>query len=251
MFVAGRHARPEQVATAVRTGCDAPVHPGSPFRRLQPILGTLAVAGLAGAWWLYPEQNDYSILRCTISYLGSPDADRNPPGWRVYQAGMTCLLLLSASFAGERHRRDARPGAWLAASASPPTFAALGLLVLAVWIPDSRSGRWFGMTTSQLHTRLAIAAIPVMGLGLFLDALACLRAGLGWLRLWPAHLFGIIVLSGAFLLRQWEEICRLDPTRRHWPGDGLHSTPLWEWIGFAYLTGYLVWLGRRRPPGPA
>ena len=46
MFVAGRRARPEQVATAVRTGCDAPVHPGSPFRRVQPILGALAVAAI-------------------------------------------------------------------------------------------------------------------------------------------------------------------------------------------------------------
>lgn len=215
---------------------------------MRPLLGALAFAGLAGAWWLYPEENAYSILRCTISYLGSPDPDRNPPGWRVYQVGMTCLLLLSASFARERHRRDVRSGVSLAASASPAIFAALGLLLLAVWIPDSRSGRWFGMSTSQFHTRLAMAAIPVMGLGLFLDAVAYLRAGGSWLRLWPFHLFGVIVFSGGYLLWQWEEICRLDPTRKHWPGDGLHSTPLWEWIGFAYLTGYLVWLGRRQSP---
>ncbi|MFM7103462.1 MAG: hypothetical protein ACKO3N_20130, partial [Verrucomicrobiota bacterium] len=128
-----RRARPrEQIATTARTGCDDAMHPGLTLRRIRPILGTLAVAGLAGSWWLYPEENAYSILRCTISYLGSPDPDRNPPGWRVYQAGMTCLLLLSASYAWERHRRDARPGAWLAASATPPLFAALGLLLLAV-----------------------------------------------------------------------------------------------------------------------
>lgn len=215
------------------------------------ILAVLAGTGLASAWALYPEENGYSILRCTISYLGSPDPDRNPSGWRIYQVGMTCLLLLSASWAGDRHRRDVRPGTWLAASASPAIFAALGLLLLAVWIPDSRSGRWLGMSNSQFHTRLAIGAIPLMGLGLFLDAVGYLRAGGGWRRLWPFHLFGVVVFSAGFLLWEWEEICRLDPTRKHWPGDGLHSTPLWEWIGFAYLTGYLAWLGRRRHPEEA
>jgi hypothetical protein len=146
-------------------------------------LSVVAVVGLLWAWWLYPAANRYSILRCTISYLGSPDADRNPDGWRVYQVGMTSLILLMLGFLADRHRRCVR-GAWsLSGVASVPLFAAMGLLLSSVWIPDSRSGDWFGMTSSQMHTRLAILAIPVMGLGLFLDTVGAFRDGVRFVAL--------------------------------------------------------------------
>ena len=74
-------------------------------RVLRGVLIVVAVLGFAVAWWRYPAENQFSILRCTISFLGSPDADRNPAGWRFYQAGMTALLLLLLELAWLRHGR--------------------------------------------------------------------------------------------------------------------------------------------------
>ena len=74
-------------------------------RKFSVLLGAIAVVGLAAAWWCYPAENQFSIMRCTISFLGSPDADRNPTGWRFYQVGMTALVLLLLSLVQERHRR--------------------------------------------------------------------------------------------------------------------------------------------------
>ena len=74
-------------------------------RNLRGLLVAIAVMGLGVAWWRYPAENHFSIMRCTISFLGSPDADRNPHGWRFYQVGMTALVLLLLSLAAERHAR--------------------------------------------------------------------------------------------------------------------------------------------------
>jgi hypothetical protein len=212
---------------------------------VRALLAVVAVAGVASAWWLYPVENRYSILRCTISYLGSPDAGRNPEGWRFYQVGMTSLIVLMLLLLGDRHRRGRRGTRGVSGVASYPLFVAMGLLLLSVWIPDSRSGDWFGMTSSKVHTRLAILAIPVMGLGLVLDTVGAFRDGMRFVALWPAHLFAALAGVGFWQLAAWERKCRADPTLPHWPGDGLHSTPLWEWILFVYLMGHIVWMARR------
>jgi hypothetical protein len=105
----------------------------------------IAVVSLMTAWWRYPAENHFSILRCTISFLGSPDANRNPDGWRFYQAGMTALLLLLFNLAWERHERlRGRIGA-VAGWSSAAMFTALTLILLAVWIPDTRAGQLFGL----------------------------------------------------------------------------------------------------------
>ena len=210
-------------------------------------LAVLAVLGLVTAWWLYPAANHYSIQSCTISYLGSPDADRNPSGWRFYQVGMTALIVLMLDLLRERHRRCDR-GTWsLSGMASLPLFGAMGLLLLAVWIPDSRTGKVFGMTHGAVHTRIAILAIPVMGLGLLLDTIGAFRDGLRFVALWPAHLFALLAGTAFWKLTEWERMCRADRALKHWPGDGFHSTPLWEWILFAYLVAHLAWMARRQP----
>lgn len=227
-------------------GVPRPVlHPG-----LHAGLGTVAVAGLGAARALYPDANQYSILTCTISYLGSPDADRNPGGWRIYQVGMTALILLMTALLRDRHRRFTGPRSWVGRVATFPLLAAFLLLLVAVWIPDSRSLLVFGEKATHLHTRLALLAIPVVGLGLFLDTVGRFLLGVPLLRLWPAHLFAVLVGFGFWKLAEWEALCRADPTLRHWPGDGIHSTPLWEWITFLYLVGHLYWMAHA-PPRPS
>ncbi len=215
---------------------------------LRGLLVAIAVLGLMTAWWRYPAENHFAILSCTISFLGSPDADRNPTGWRYYQAGMTALVLLLFSLAWERHRRlwarIGRTARW----SSSALFLALALILLSVWIADTRHVRWWGIRTGALHTRMAILAIPILGTGILLDAVALWRSGVPSRALWPFHFYGLIVLVGTAELILWERMCQRDPALPHWPGEGLHSTPLWEWIAFTYLIVFMVWLAHGRLP---
>ena len=209
----------------------------------------LGILGMVVAWGLYPQENRYSPLRCTISYLGSPDADRNPSGWRIYQVGMSALLLWMADLLVLRHRRGVRSRWSLGGAASLALALGLVMILITVWIPDSRSGHWFGMTRGQFHTRIALWGIPILGLGVILDAAAYLRRG-GTLRsLWPFHLYASVSAFGFQQLMEWERLCREDRSLRHWPGDGLHSTPLWEWIFFVGLMLHWGWMARRQEPG--
>jgi hypothetical protein len=43
-------------------------------------------------------------------------------------------------------------------------------------------------------------------------------------------------------------MCERDVTLAHWPGPGLHSMPLWEWIVFSYFIGLMVWMAHGRLP---
>ena len=217
-------------------------------RMLRGFLAAVAVLGLVAAWWRYPAENHFSILSCTISFLGSPDADRNPTGWRFYQAGMTALVLLLFSLAWERHcRLRARIGK-LAGWSSGAIFLSLTLILFSVWIADTRHVRWWGLRTGALHTRMAIFAIPILASGILLDGVALWRSGVPARALWPFHLYGLIVLVGCAELIVWEKMCQRDSALQHWPGDGIHSTPLWEWVAFTYLIGFMVWMARGRWP---
>lgn len=213
-----------------------------PIRLIRRALTLSAVAGLSTAWLLYPAENQYSILTCTISYLGSPDPDRNPHGWRIYQLGMTALILLMGWLLVDRHQRFQGRRPLLGRVASLPLSFALLLLLAATWIPDSRSVQFLGEKATRVHTRLALVAIPFMGIGLFMDTVGRFVNGVRPATLWPAFLFASLVAFGFWKLTEWESLCRANPALHHWPGDGLHSTPLWEWITFIYLTGHFVWM---------
>lgn len=205
-------------------------------------LAFLAIAGLFTAWWLYPAENHYSILTCTISYLGSPDTNRNPQGWRIYQVGMTSLILLMGSLLWERHSQFKGPRSLLGRIATAPLVAAFLMLLAAVWIPDSRSIVFLGQKATRIHTQLAILAIPIMGLGLTLDTVGRYLRGVRLQTLWPAFGFAGLVSIGFWKLAEWENLCRANPALKHWPGDGWHSTPLWEWILFLYLNLHVLWM---------
>lgn len=222
-----------------------------PGPRTRIALALLAGAGLAVAWWLYPRAHHYSILTSTISYLGSPDPDRNPGGWRFYQAGMSSLIGLMLALLQDRHGHFQGRRSLAGRMATVPLVLGMAMLLVAVWIPDSRTQSFLGEKATHVHTRLAILAIPVLGLGLVLDTVGRLAMGVHWHRLWPAGLFALLVAVGFWKLAEWEALCRANPQLRHWPGDGIHSTPLWEWITFCWLVAHLHWMARPWRSGEA
>jgi hypothetical protein len=217
--------------------------------KLRLVLAILGLLGMLVAWSHYPAENRFSILRCTISFLGSPDANRNPDGWRYYQVGMSALVLLLGSLAAERHIRLRAAAGRIIRVSSALIFLAIAMIFAVVWIPDTKQGEWFGMTTGKFHTRIAILAVPVMMSGIMLDGIGLLRAGVRVVSLWPFYIYGATVAFGVWQIAAWDRMCRADPVLKHWPGEGLYSTPLWEWIVFTGLMVFMSWIAKARPAG--
>jgi hypothetical protein len=217
---------------------------------LIPGLALVTLGGFGAARWFYPVENSFSVMTCTISFLGSPDANRNPDGWRFYQAGMTAAVLLLAVLACNRAGRFlGRPPA-LRAAATVAFLAALALVLASAWIPDSRELLWIGQRSGALHNRVAIAGIAVMMAAVSMDALSLTlgRAG-GWL-LAPHAALAAASGTGLLALRSWRLQCEANPELRYWPGQGIYSTPMWEWIVFSLLWILLLTQARasRRLP---
>ncbi len=205
----------------------------------------VAVSGMGTAWALYPAANGYSIMTCTISFLGSPDARHNPEGWRFYQAGMTAAILLLGILAWRRQgRKKGRPG-WLVAATTAAYSLALGLMLLSVWIPDSRELLWGERRSGEIHTRVAVAAVALIIAAVVLDGITLALARSGVKTLAPFAAFAAVAATGIASLISWKRQCEADPALRTWPGDGIHSTPMWEWILFVCLCLFLAGQARR------
>ena len=210
---------------------------------LRILLWAVAGVGYGVAWWRYPEENHFSILRCTISFLGSPDEDRNPDGWRWYQVGMTALIVLLSDMVKRRHRNFLPTvGAGLR-RATAIYLVSLFLVLCSVWIADTDQ-YWHGLRVGTVHTRVAIVGIFTMMAALIVDARLLKQAGFGGRVLWPFRCYGMVWIAGLIALGTWEWKCQRDPSLKHWPGEGIHSTPLWEWILFACLLAFLGWIAR-------
>lgn len=204
------------------------------------LLPLAAVAGVGIAWALYPAENGFSVMTCTLSFLGSPDARRNPSGWRFYQAGMTFAVLWLAWLALLRvGKRRGRPAA-LVAAATTAYGGALALILAAVWIPLSREPLVGGLTYGEIHNPVTFAAIIVMMAAVILDGASLMLARVRWLLLAPFAGLGLVASAGLVSVGVWRGKCAADPSLRPFPGPGIHSTPMWEWIAFTCLCLFLV-----------
>jgi len=199
---------------------------------------------------LYPPENRFSVMTSTMSFLGSPDAHRNPDGWRYWQAGTTGALLLLTLLASQRVGARIGQPRCLVVAASTAYGAALALILAATWIPVSKNPFWGGTTCAAIHNPVTIAGIFTMMAAVTLDGITLLVARARSRLLAPFALLGVITICGLACLAFWRWKCAADPSLRIFPGEGIHSTPMWEWIAFACLCLFLAAqaLAGKNPP---
>lgn len=206
----------------------------------------IAVFGIGTAYRLYPAENEFSIMRCTVSFLGSPDPDRNPPGWRWHQLGMSSLILALSQMIWWRHRNFLPFTGPVIRKASALYAAGFALIFLAVWIVDSDNILWAGIREGVIHTQVAIIGILTLLVAVSVDGVTLTRAGLPKRSQWPFKVYACMWVVTIFCLASWQWQCWRDPGLKHWPGEGIYSTPMWEWLLLAYLIGFVIWISRRR-----
>jgi hypothetical membrane protein len=200
------------------------------------------------AWLLYPPENHFSILTHTFSFLGSFEARHNPRGFVFFSVGLISLSLTLIPLILYRHRRLALVAKTVAVVASALLFVGCVGLMLVALFPDARQDFLKDLSYGRIHNKAALLAFAGLFGGLSMDGLIYAidrlprwPGGKGGRKLIyrrivaPTFLILATVVGAAFVfLSLWEvryPVLRArDPSITHWPGIGLYSFPLWEWL---------------------
>jgi hypothetical membrane protein len=210
------------------------------------------------AWLFYPPA-EYSIMEHTFSYLGSFDADRNPEGWYFFSVALICMGILFIPLVLYRARKIApiEKG-----SVVIITFlfiiGCLGMAMVGIF-PDTGVDFFADLENRQMHNLMAALGFGGFALAIIWESLLM---GKDRFKRWPGKTnqtgkqllnhqklqipyiiqYLLIILTGIFV-GGWEIVYPImkenDPSLSHWPGVGVFSFPLWEWILIAYLFGFM------------
>jgi hypothetical protein len=209
------------------------------------------------AWLFYPAENHFSIRTHTFSFLGSFERRHNPHGFVFFSIGLMYQCALFVPLFMYRHRRLAsiwRKAAGLATAAW--LVGCAGLVVVALF-PDARQDFFQDLSFGRIHNRAALVAYLGFVGGMFLDALIYLkdrfvagREGRSRLRHTVAlpvfGCLGAVVGTASYFVSAWEVRYPLlhaqNPHLKHWPGLGIYSFPLWEWIIIVSFLGAIYTL---------
>lgn len=214
-------------------------------------------------WRLFPEENAFSILTHTFSYLGSFEPDRNPPGWWLFCVAMVFWGLSSVPVVRFITRQVAvASGKPLRGPARLLTTGCAGIMLVGLF-PDARGAILGSIRWTDLHYLGAVFVVIgfVFGVPWFAARLfraarspqtpepartACRRARL------PQLLFiAETTVALSFLIR-WEFIYRERRAEAEAAGRTIRSSwteamntpysfPLWDNIFVYTLFVYLAW----------
>jgi len=210
----------------------------------------LSFLGLARV--TYPKKNNYSVMTHTMSFLGSKEEFRNPKGWYFFSIAIMWITLadIPLNLYIFRYLLTFSPiAAWLMII-SGGISTINGVLVSIYtdvdtdrelsggdFIKDLKSGRIHNVTAVITFSTFIIANL-VTGFAYVFHPLQ--RPIYTWL---PPFLIFTIILTGFFLFNAlWQKKCKKDEKLESFPGIGIFSFPLWEWLLFASLYLFLFWI---------
>jgi hypothetical protein len=185
-----------------------------------------------------------------MSFLGSPDESRNPNGWYLFSIAVIFKMITDVPL-------------MLYVFRHVTTFAVIGgYFALFLYIislisgiivglfPDTEKKRKTGgnffkdLRLGMVHN---IAAVISFGVSM----LANLVVGLSYIAhptarhigMWlpPLFIYVAAATGMAWTQIQWQKKLKSDKTLKPWPGKGIYSLPLWEWILFFSLQVFIYW----------
>ena len=199
----------------------------------------------------FPKENNYSVMTHTMSFLGSKESFRNPKGWYFFSIAIMWITLadIPLNLYIFRHLVIFSPVfAWIMIiSGGISTIS--GILVSIFtdkdtdrdlsggdFIQDLKSGRLHNVTAVITFSTFIIANLSV-GLGYLSHPLQL--PVYKWL---PPLLIFFIALIGFFMFNAlWQKKCKENSNLESFPGEGIYSFPLWEWLLFLSLYIFLFW----------
>ena len=196
----------------------------------------IIIVSLIGiSWILYPKELNYSIMTHTISYLG--DFQKNPNGWIFLSLAFIFMSIFFIPLILYIHKRIyliSRMGSWIGTSLL--IVGAVGGFLTAL-LPDDYGTDFFkDVSLGKIHNIAALFAIFGFILGLFVYGI------LFFIDYWPifnknrervyAYLSIFPVFLPFTLIGIGTLITQIIRVRLggEWPGSGILSFPLWEWM---------------------
>lgn len=198
----------------------------------------------------YPKENRYSIMTSTMSFLGSRDKLRNPKGWiffniAVFQITFCDIPILLYAF--RYFNLFAPKNAWTGLIFFIISSVAA---IIVSFVPDTEkeehTGGDFmkGLILGRIHNIAAVITFLT-----FIAGNLSYGVSYFWhptqrpIGLWLPPLLYFIFITICFFSTQiiWQIKCWKNPSLEPWPGDGILSFPLWEWILFVSLYIFIFW----------
>ena len=194
---------------------------------------TVSILGIS--WILYPKELNYSIMTDTISYLG--DYQKNPNGWIFFSlsfifASITLIPLII--YLHKRIIKISYTGTWIGT-----VFLSIGIIgiFLTALLPDVYGTDFIkDVSLGKIHNIAALLAIFGVILGLFEYGILFFidywpifhrnHEGIyAYLSVFPIFLPFTLIGFGTLIT----QIIRVE-LGGEWPGPGILSFPLWEWM---------------------
>ena len=190
------------------------------------------------AYKKFPPDNHYSIMTCTISYLGAWTDDRNPKGWYFFSIGLSILSIMLFPLLFYIYNRIIL----INYNHSLVILILLilgnvGIILIAIFPDNEVIIAFNNITYAKMHLIVAIAAFGCYGLSFLHFFWLILYDGLfgaqllNTLLLLPPFIILIfIVCLAAYSKIKWIRISKYDETKEIPPGYGFYSSSMWEWI---------------------
>ena len=188
----------------------------------------------------------------TMSFLGSKEPFRNPKGWYFFSIAIMWITIadIPLNIYIFRYLVTFSPiAAWIAI-VSGGISTIFGILVSTFtdkdtdrdlsggdFIQDLKSGRMHNVSAVLTFLTFIIANL-VVGFAFVFHPTQ--RPLFTWL---PPLIIFIIAVTGFFLLNAlWQKKCKKDENLESFPGLGIYSFCLWEWLLFMSLYIFLFWI---------
>ncbi len=195
----------------------------------------ITVSLLGVSWILFPKELNYSIMTDTISYLG--DYERNPVGWIFFSISFIFASISLIPLIIYLHKRIimiSHMGTWIGT-----VFLYIGILgiFLTALLPDVYGTDFFkDVSLGKIHNIAALIGMFGLILGLFDYGM------LFFIDYWPifhknhegvyAYLSVFLIFLPFTLIGIGTLITQIIRNKLggEWPGAGILSFPLWEWM---------------------
>lgn len=199
----------------------------------------------------FPKENKYSVMTHTMSFLGSKESFRNPKGWYFFSIAIIWITLadIPLNLHIFRYLQTFSPlFAWIMII-SGGISTITGILVSIFtdkdtdrdlsggeFIQDLKSGRLHNVTAVITFATFIIANLSVGFAYLFYPQRLPVY---NWLP--PLLIFCITVIGFFMFNTLWQKKCKENSELESFPGEGIFSFPLWEWLLFLSLYIFLFW----------
>jgi len=202
------------------------------------------------AYLFFRKKNKYSIMTHSISFLGSWIPERNPNGWwnlSIALIGQSIMFIPLNLYYYKNMARISELGSLIGVILL--FIGTIGVFLVGL-IPDNEGYNFFkDLKYGQVHNVVAALGFGGYIFGNLWYGFIFLYDYFFGAKIYTINRFGwpfIILLSLIFIIfytqLKWSKICKKDKNKEPFPGEGIYSFPLWEWIITFYLFFHMYYI---------